>query len=57
MSLKNVRKWCREFLGGWTEIHDEQRSRRLSISDELKEQIERELCEDQRVTSISRTKI
>lgn len=50
MSLKNVRKWCREFSGGRTEVHDEQRSGRPSISDELKEQIERELREDRRVT-------
>ncbi|XP_025416568.1 histone-lysine N-methyltransferase SETMAR-like [Sipha flava] len=50
MSLKNVRKWCREFSGGRTEIHDEQRSGRPSISDKLKEQIERELREDRRVT-------
>jgi len=49
MSLKNVRKWCREFSGGRTEVHDEQ-SGRPSISDELKEQIEREVREDRQVT-------
>jgi len=32
--VKNVCKWCREFTAGHTEIHDEERSGRLSISDE-----------------------
>ena len=30
--VKNVRKWCREFTAGRTEIHDEERSGRPSIS-------------------------
>jgi hypothetical protein len=29
-----VRKWCREFKDGRTDVHDEQRSGRLSVSDE-----------------------
>ncbi|KAL4149425.1 hypothetical protein QTP88_003377 [Uroleucon formosanum] len=38
MSIKNVRKWCREFSNGRTNIHDEARSGRPSVSDNLQEQ-------------------
>jgi len=35
MNRQNVKKWCREFSEGRTDIHDEQRSGRPSlISDE-----------------------
>lgn len=50
MSIKNVRKWCREFSNGRTNIHDEARSGRPSVSDNLQEQVESELREDRRVT-------
>jgi hypothetical protein len=36
MNRQNVRKWCREFSEGMTDVHDEQRSGRPSlISDDL----------------------
>uniref|UniRef100_A0A0L8I6X2 Mos1 transposase HTH domain-containing protein n=1 Tax=Octopus bimaculoides TaxID=37653 RepID=A0A0L8I6X2_OCTBM len=35
MDVKNIRKWCREFAVGHTEIHDEERSRRSSIYDKI----------------------
>ncbi|KAL4084776.1 hypothetical protein QTP88_027681 [Uroleucon formosanum] len=50
LSIKNVRKWCREFSNGRTNIHDEARSGRPSVSDNLQEQVESELREDRRVT-------
>jgi hypothetical protein len=51
-----MRKWCREFKDGRTDIHDEQRSGRPSVSDEMIAKVEetmlkgrtvmvRELCE------------
>lgn len=46
MSAKNMRKWCREFLEGRTEIHDEPKSERPSISDEVKEKLETELRDE-----------
>ncbi|XP_064479391.1 histone-lysine N-methyltransferase SETMAR-like [Ornithodoros turicata] len=50
MGVKNVRKWCREFAAGRTEIHDEQRSGRPSISDETVTKVEQAMREDRRVT-------
>jgi hypothetical protein len=50
MSIKNVRKWYREFSNGRTNIHDKARSGRPSVSDNLQEQVESELREDRRVT-------
>jgi len=50
MSIKNVRMWCREFSNGRTNIHDEARSGRPSVSDNLLEQVESEIREDRRVT-------
>lgn len=35
MDIKNVKKWCREFSGGRTNVHDESGRGRPSISDEL----------------------
>jgi len=40
MDVKNFRKWCREFTAGRTEIHDEERSGRPSISDETVAKVE-----------------
>ncbi|GFU40900.1 HTH_48 domain-containing protein [Nephila pilipes] len=34
MSLQDMRKWCREFKEGCTDIHDEQRSGLPLVSDE-----------------------
>lgn len=50
ISIKNVRKWHREFLNGRTNVHDEARSGRSSVSDDVQEQVESELGEDRRVT-------
>lgn len=50
IDVKNVRKWCREFAGGRTEIHDVERSGRPSISDETVEKIEQILRQDRRIT-------
>ena len=35
ISVQHVRKWCREFSEGRTDVHDEQRSGRPSVSDEV----------------------
>ncbi|KAG8235217.1 hypothetical protein J437_LFUL012619 [Ladona fulva] len=40
ISAKTLRKWCVEFSEGRTEVHDEPRSGRPSLSDEVKGQIE-----------------
>lgn len=50
MSVQHVRKWCREFTGGRTDIHDEERSGRPSVSDETIEKVEGILLEDRRIT-------
>lgn len=51
MSVQHVRKWCREFLSGRTNLEDEQRSGRPSvISDELVRRIDEILRSDRRQT-------
>jgi hypothetical protein len=45
-----VRKWCREFKDGRTDVHDEQRSGRPSVSDETIAKVEETMPKDQRVT-------
>jgi len=51
MNRQNVTKWCREFSERRTDVHDEQRSGRLSlISDGLLQEIEEEICAKRRVT-------
>jgi hypothetical protein len=51
MNRQNVRKWCREFHEGRTEVHDEQRSGRPSlISDDLLQKIEGEIRANRRGT-------
>ncbi|KAG8227991.1 hypothetical protein J437_LFUL007205, partial [Ladona fulva] len=45
MSAKSVRKWCREFSEGRTEVHDERRSGKSSLSGE-EDQIESAIRED-----------
>jgi hypothetical protein len=48
MNRQNVIKWCHEFSKGRTDIHDEQRSGRLSlISDDLLQKIEGEIYANQ----------
>ena len=43
MAVKNVRKWVREFMYGRTDVHDELRSGRLSVSVETIAKVEQEL--------------
>ena len=50
MDVKNVRKWCREFTAGRTEIQDEERSGRPSISDETVAKVEIIMRLDRRIT-------
>lgn len=50
MDVKSVRKWCREFRTGRTEIHYEQRSGRPSISDETVAKVKALLHEKRRIT-------
>lgn len=45
-----MRKWCREFKDGRTDVHDEQRSGRPSVSDETIAKVEAEMLKDRRVT-------
>ncbi|KAG8231259.1 hypothetical protein J437_LFUL011113 [Ladona fulva] len=49
-SVQHIRKWCKEFTTGRMDIHNEDRSRRPSLSDEIIEKVKRLLHEDQRVT-------
>lgn len=48
--VKNVRKWCREFKAGRTEIHDDERSGRPSVSDETIRKLDEVVREDRRIT-------
>ena len=50
MNVKNVRKWVREFMYGRTDVHDERRSGRPSVSAETIAQVEQEMLEDRRAT-------
>ena len=51
MNRTSVYKWCREFKGGRTSVHDDQRSGRPSIvTDELVEKIENAVRDDRRLT-------
>ncbi|CAK9798990.1 Protein GVQW3 [Anthophora plagiata] len=50
MDVKNVRKWCREFAAGRSEVHDDERSGRPSISDETVAKVEQTMREDRRIT-------
>lgn len=49
MDVKNVRKWCREFTSGLTEIHEKQRGGRPSISDENVAKVEETMRNDRRI--------
>ena len=51
MKWQNVKKWCREFSEGRTDVHNEQRSGRPSLfSDDIFQEIEGEICANRRVT-------
>jgi transposase len=50
MSVQHVCKWCREFKDGRTDIHDEQRSGRPSVSDKTIAKVEETMLKDRRVT-------
>lgn len=49
MLIKNVKKWCREFSNGRTNIRDEARSGRPIVSDDLQEHVESVIREDRRM--------
>lgn len=50
MSSGMVRRWVRDFKNGRTDVHDEQRAGRPSVSDETIAKVEATLLEDRRVT-------
>lgn len=50
MDVKNVRKWSREFLSGRINVHDEERSGRPSLSDEIVQAVEAEMLKNRRAT-------
>ena len=50
MDIKNVRKWYREFTAGRTEIHDEERRGRPSISEETVAKVEQIMRQDRSIT-------
>ncbi|CAN8016469.1 unnamed protein product [Ixodes persulcatus] len=50
MSIQHVRKWCREFKDGPTDVHDEQRSGPLSVLNETIAKLEETMLKDRRVT-------
>lgn len=49
MDIQNVRKWCREFKNGRTNVHGDQRAGWPSVSDETISKVERIMLEDRRV--------
>jgi transposase len=51
MSIQHVRKWCREFKDGRTDVHDKQHSGRPSVSDETIAKVEETMLKDRRVTA------
>lgn len=50
MDIKNVRKWSREFNFGRTNVHDEERSGRPSVSDAIVQAVEAEMLKNRRAT-------
>ncbi|KAG8239389.1 hypothetical protein J437_LFUL015663 [Ladona fulva] len=52
MSAKNVRKWFREFSEGRTEVDDEPRSGRPSMSEEVNDHFESSVREDRRFENL-----
>ncbi|UYV69465.1 hypothetical protein LAZ67_6003692 [Cordylochernes scorpioides] len=51
MSSGMVRRWVREFKNGRTDVHDEPRAGRPSVSDETIAKVEAAMLEDRRVTA------
>ncbi|GFT08469.1 HTH_48 domain-containing protein [Nephila pilipes] len=49
MNIQHVRKWYREYKDGHTDVHDEQRSRKPSISDEMIVKVQEALLNDRGV--------
>ena len=56
IAVQHVRKWCRKFTGCCTEIHDEERSGRPSVSDEIVEKIKSRLLSKSWLPSFGRGK-
>ena len=50
MDIKSIRKWCREFAFGRTEIHDEKLSGRQSTCKETVVEVEKTMHNDRRVS-------
>ena len=50
MNRQNVKKWCREFSEGSTDVHDEQSGRASLNSDDLLQKIEGKIRANRRVT-------
>ena len=50
MDIKSIRKWCREFEFGRTEIHDEKLSGRPSTCKETVAKVEESMRKDRRVS-------
>ena len=50
IDIKSIRKWCREFTFGRSEIHDEERSGRPSTCKETVAKVEESLRKDRRVS-------
>lgn len=50
MDIKNVRKWSREFNSGRTNVHDEERSGRPSVSDAIVQAVKAEMLKNRRAT-------
>jgi len=51
MSIQHVRKWCREFSEGRSDVHDEPRSGRPSSSDDVVAKVQWILLEDRQLVS------
>ncbi|UYV80959.1 hypothetical protein LAZ67_19002277 [Cordylochernes scorpioides] len=50
MDIKNVRKWCREFIEGRINVHDEQRSGRPSLPESTVARIDEMVRANRRIT-------
>ena len=50
MDIKNIRKWCREFAFGRTEIHDDKPTGRPSTCNETVTKVEETMRKDRRVS-------
>lgn len=50
MDVKNVRKWCRKFLSGRSNVHDEEKIGRQAHSDETVQAVEVNLLKNRLIT-------